>query len=106
MIEKSTDSKIRFPHPDRGGGFMSDEFTTLLEEQGIIQELSAPRTPQQNGVAERMNQTLLGGMHAKLQHSSMSRGFWAEVMATAVHILNRTPRKGLGWRIPYELLFG
>ena len=106
MIEKSTGMKIKFFHSDRGGEFMSDEFTAFLEDQGITRELSAPRTPQQNGVAERMNQTLLGGMRAMLHHSGMSKGFWAEAMGTAVHILNRAPRKGLGWRTPYELLFG
>ena len=43
---------------------MSAEFTKFLEDNGIIHETSAPRTPQQNGVAERMNQTLLGGARA------------------------------------------
>ena len=85
---------------------MSDGFNVFLEEHGITRETSAPRTPQQNGVAERMIQTLVGGARAMLQHSGMSKGFWAEAMGAAAHVLNRAPRKGLGWRTPYELLFG
>ena len=106
MVEKLTGYKIKFFHSDRGGEFMSDEFTKFLEEQGITRETSAPRTPQQNGVAERMNQTLIGGARALIHHSGMSKGFWAEAVSVAAHVINRAPRKGLGWRTPYELLFG
>ena len=105
-IKKQIGSKIKYFRSDRGGEFMSDLFTHFLEEQGITRETSAPNTPQQNGVAERMNQTLIGGARALLQHSGMSKGFWAEALMVATHILNRSPRKGLGWRTPYELLYG
>ena len=73
-------SKIKFFHSDHGGEFLSNEFSEYLTEHGIIRETSAPHTPQQNGVAERMNQTLLGSAHAMQEHSGMSKGFWAEAM--------------------------
>ena len=41
-----------------------------------------------------------------LEHSGMTKGFWAEALGTAAHIANRCPRKGLGWRTPFKLLFG
>ena len=85
---------------------MSKEFTDFLAEHGIQHETSAPWTPQQNGLTERMNQTLLGGSCALLEHSGMTKGFWAEAMGTAAHILNRSPRKNLDWRTPYELFYG
>jgi len=91
-IEKLTGLSIRFFRSDCGGEFMSAAFMEFLEERGITRETSAPRTPQQNGVAERMNQTLLGGTRAMMQHSGMSKGFWAEAMGTAAHILNHAPR--------------
>ena len=106
MIEKLTGFKIKFFRSDRGGEFMSDEFTKFLEEQGITRETTAPGTPQQNGVAEQMNQTLIGGARALLHHSGMSKGFWAEATNVVVHVINRAPRKSLGWQTPYELLFG
>ena len=85
---------------------MSEAFTKFLEEQGIIRETTAPGTPRQNGVAERMNQTLIGGARTLLHHSGMTTGFWAEAIAVAVHSINCAPRKGLGWRTPFELLYG
>ena len=106
MIEKLTGLKIKFFHSDRGGEFMSNEFTLFLEEQGIVRETTAPGTPQQNGVAERMNQTLHGGARALIYHAGMAMGFWGEAIAIAAHVINRAPRKRLGWRTPYELMFG
>ena len=41
-----------------------------------------------------------------LHHAGMTKGFWSEAILTATHVLNRSLRKGLGWRTPYELLFG
>ena len=105
-IEKQTGRHIRYFRSDRGGEYMSSDFTMFLEERGITRETSAPHTPQQNGLAERMNQTLQGAARAMLHHSELSKGFWAEATATAAHILNRVPRKNLEWRTPYELFFG
>ena len=105
-IEKLTGLRLKIFRSDRGGEFMSDAFTEFLEENGITRQTSAPWTPQQNGTAERMNQTLIGGARAMLQHAGLSKGFWAEAMATTTHILNRSPRKGLDWKTPHELLFG
>ena len=85
---------------------MSMDFTKYLEESGIIHETSAPQTPQQNGVAEHMNQTLLGGARAMLHHAGMTLGFWSEAIHVAAHVLNRAPRAGLDWKTPYELVFG
>ena len=70
---------------------MSEAFMEFLEEHGITQETSAPRTPQQNRVAERMNQTLLGGACTMVQHTGMTKGFWAEAIGVATHILNCAP---------------
>jgi len=105
-IEKLTGRKIKIFRSDRGGEFMSDAFNKFLEEHGITRQTSAPYTPQQNGTAERTVQTLVGSARAMLQHSGMSKGFWGEAIRTSVHVLNRSPRKGLDWKTPYEVLFG
>ena len=78
MVENQTGRKIVYFRTDRGGEFMSTEFTKYLTDTGITHETSAPRMPQQNGVAERMNQTLLGGARAMLHHAGMTKGFWSE----------------------------
>ena len=85
---------------------MGKEFDTFLADKGIICETSAPDTPQQNGLAERMNQTIWSGVQALLHHSGMKNGFWVEALAIAVHVVNRSPRKLLEWRTPYEALTG
>ena len=85
---------------------MSKLFNEYLDSQGILRETSALEILQQNGLAERMMQTLKGGAHALLHHSGMSQGFWAEAMGVAAHVINRSPRKGLSWWTLYELLNG
>ena len=106
MIEKQTGRKIKNFRSDRGGEFMPADFTEFLEEPGIARETSAPRTPQQNGFAERMMRTRVGSARATLQHAELSKGFWSEAIATAAHIHNRSPRRGLSWKTPHELFFG
>ena len=106
MVERLTGLKIKFFCSGHGGEFMSHKFTKFLEEQGITCEMSVLRMPQQNGVVEHMNQTLVDGAWSLLHHSGMSKGFWAEAINIATHILNCVPHKGLDWRMPYKLLFG
>ena len=106
MVKNLTGKRIKFFHSDCGSEFTSKEFDEFLAEEGIIRKTSAPKTPQQNSVAKQMNQTLLGGARAMLEHSGMTKGFWAEALGTAAHIANWCPCKGLGWQTPFELLFG
>ena len=105
-VEAQMGLKIWFFRLDRGGEFMGKEFDTFLADKGIICETSAPDTPQQNSLTERMNQTIWSGVRALLHHSGMKNGFWVEALAIAVHVVNRSPRKLLEWRTPYKALTG
>ena len=58
LVETQTGCKLKCLRTDNGGEFMSYAFTTLCDEKGIRRQLSAPYTPHQNGVAERMNRTI------------------------------------------------
>ena len=58
MVENESDRKIKCLRSDRGGKFTSDEFFVFCEEHGIKREFSTARTPQKNGVVERMNKTV------------------------------------------------
>jgi transposase InsO family protein len=106
MIETLTGRKIKFFRSDRGGEFMGAEFTKFLEEHGITRQTSAPNTPEQNGLAERTNRTLVGTARSMMQHAGLSKGFWSEATAVATYLHNRSPRKGLNWMTPHELFFG
>ena len=89
---------------DRGGeyygryivsGQLPGPFAMFLTEEGIIAQYSMPDTPQQNGVAERRNQTLMDMVRSILGYSSVPISLWSEALKTAVYILNRVPSKAI-----------
>ena len=57
LVERSTNQKLKALRTDNGGEYMSTEFQTYLKKEGVRHELTVPKTPEQNGVAERMNVT-------------------------------------------------
>nr|GFB58473.1 retrovirus-related Pol polyprotein from transposon TNT 1-94 [Tanacetum cinerariifolium] len=59
MVEKQSGKVVKVLRTDRGGEFLSKEFTNFCDEEGIKRELTAPHTPEQNGVAERKNRTVV-----------------------------------------------
>lgn len=101
-VERYTGSKIKFLQSDNGGEYVNIEFDNLLREEGIQRRLTVPRTPQQNGVAEKMNRTLVEMARCMLLNSDLSISFWAEALDTACYIRNRCPTSALNGDIPYE----
>nr|GEY77665.1 hypothetical protein [Tanacetum cinerariifolium] len=85
-------------------------FLTGLEYQlslkGIKMEFSVPRTPQQNGIAERKNMTLIEAARTMLADSLLSIPFWAEAVNTACYVQNRVLVTKPHNKTPYELLHG
>jgi hypothetical protein len=65
-----------------------------------------PYTPQQNGVVERRNQTVVGTARSMMKSKRLPGIFWAEAVATAVYVLNRLPTKGVAGMTPYEAWYG
>ncbi|CAN1304210.1 Retrovirus-related Pol polyprotein from transposon TNT 1-94 [Linum perenne] len=104
QISNSLSSKIIGIRSDHGGEFSSLEFETFLKLQGISHSFSAPRTPQQNGVAERKNRALLDLSRTMMLDHSTPKYFWAEAVSTACYILNRTLIRKILNKTPYELL--
>ena len=94
---------LRF-RSDRGGEFMSKEFDSYLRDKGIEHETSVPMMPQQNGRAERWQQTIVRHAEAMHHYADLSDGFWKLAVDTAIHVVNRLPRKRLNWKTPIELL--
>lgn len=91
MAEKLTAEKIKILRSDNGREYINKVFDHFLRENGIKRNLTADYTPQQNGVAERYNRTLVEMARCMLLHSSMSQNFWAEAINTANYIRNRCP---------------
>ena len=65
-------------HSDNGGEYLSKEFRSYLNSVGIHQEVTVPHSPQQNGVAERMNRTLMESARSMMAHPGLPDKYWAE----------------------------
>ena len=88
---------------DNGGEYMSKEFDAYLKSKGILHETTVPHTPQQNGVAERKNRTLMESARSMIEHAGLSKRYWAHAIDTAVHIMNRCVTSAIpDGTTPYE----
>ena len=106
LVENSQNRRIKILRTDRGGEFLSTNFTRLCEDAGIDRQFTAPYTPQQNGVVERRNRTVMGMARSLLKSMSVPREFWGEAVRHSVYLLNQLPTKALGSRTPFEVWHG
>ena len=88
MVETATKEKITTLRTDNGGEFTSNNFLTYCQEKGIKRQLTNVYTPQQNGVSERMNQTLLGMARAMLFFKGLNSCYWAKAVHTTIYLRN------------------
>ena len=102
LVEKASGRKIKILRSDNGEEYTSAEFAAYLTKEGVRHELTIPHTPQQNGVAERLNRTLIESVRTMLADSKVPHKFWAEVLSTAVYLRNRSPTKALQKVTPCE----
>ena len=86
MVEKSVGRKLKVLRTDSGGEYTSKEFEGYLMAEGVRHELTIPKTPEQNGVAERMNRTLVEAARAMLVGANLPHRFWAEALSTATYL--------------------
>jgi transposase InsO family protein len=96
-VENQHNIKIKLVRSDRRGeyygrhtpyGQVSGPFVRFLQENGIVAQYSMPVDPQQNGVAERRNRTLMDMVRSMLSYSMLPISLWMEALKTTVHILN------------------
>jgi transposase InsO family protein len=100
------DGKIKKIRSDNGTGFKNTKVEDYLDEEGIKHEFLTPYTPQQNGVAERKNRTLIEMARTMLEEYKTSNQFSMEAVNTACHASNRLYIHKLLKKTPYELLTG
>ncbi len=98
--------KIKRISSDGGGEYVARYYQELCKELGILQELSAPYTPQQNGTSERDGRTIMAITRCLINEAKLPHFLWNEVCATAVYLSNRIPHKTIGMDTPYHRLFG
>eukprot|EP00170_Pyropia_yezoensis_P004153 contig_17122_g4164 len=90
---------------DNGKEFLSDDFKTWLRAKGIQHQLTTPYTPQQNGVAERYNRTLMEGVVTMLADAGFHKLYWGEAVMAANYVLNRSPQGGASMTL-YQAFYG
>ncbi|UYV62645.1 hypothetical protein LAZ67_2001397 [Cordylochernes scorpioides] len=104
-VRTETGNKIKRFRTDNGTEFLNKNFSDYLKSLGIVHELTAPYTPEQNGIAERDNRTIVESARCLLHGRKMPLELWAEAVNTAVYLLNRCTTKVLGNSTPYEIWY-
>ena len=113
-VEKQCEKQIKIVRTDRDGEFYGrytengqapGPFAKFLQENGIVAQYTMPGSPDQNGVAERRNRTLMDMVRSMRSNSKLPESLWTEALKTAVYILNRVPTKAVP-KMPFELFKG
>jgi len=105
-VELESEKKIKCLRTDNGGEYTSDEFDNFCQHEGIKRQFTMTYTPQQNGVAERMNKTLLERTRVMLKAAGLGKSFWAEAVNTACYVINRSPSTAIELKTPMEMWTG
>ncbi|KAG9458369.1 hypothetical protein H6P81_002877 [Aristolochia fimbriata] len=102
-IEKQTGRQIKRLRTDNGLEFCSGEFNKFCKDEGIVRHHTVRHTTQQNGVAERMNKTLLERARCMLSNAGLGNDFWAEATGMACYLVNRSPSTAIECKTPKEV---
>nr|GEX34412.1 hypothetical protein [Tanacetum cinerariifolium] len=105
-LEYQLSLKVKVIRSDNGTKFKYNDLNKLCGMKGIKREFSVPRTPQQNGIAERKNMTLIEAARTMLADSLLPIPFWAKALNTACYVQNRVLVTKPHNKTPYELLHG
>ncbi len=99
-VELESGHKLCTLRSDGGGEYMSNAFRRFCVDAGIKHQVTLPYTPQQNGVAERLNRTIMECTRAMLYAQDLPEHFWGEAVTAAVYLKNRLPHITLGYKVP------
>nr|GEY58110.1 putative ribonuclease H-like domain-containing protein [Tanacetum cinerariifolium] len=103
-IENQLSLKVKVIKSDNGTELKNNDLNQFCGLKGIKREFSVPRTPQQNGIAERKNRTLIEATRTMLADSLLPIPFWAKAVNTACYVQNRVLVTKPQNKTPYELL--
>lgn len=101
--ENQLGCSIKALRDDKGGEYMSNAWNQFMADTGIARQHTARASPQQNGVAERLNRTIQERITAMLHDANLPAKFWGEALRTYVHVHNRCPTSALPNMTPYEM---
>ncbi|GAA5970924.1 hypothetical protein JCM8115_005499 [Rhodotorula mucilaginosa] len=104
--ENESGKHIQRLRSDNGGEYTSHEFRDFLAEHGIHHEMPPPYSPQANGVAERINRTIVEGLISLLNQAQAPKALWAEALLAFVFVKNRSPHAALAGGVPLAVWRG
>lgn len=105
-FENQRGIRVKTIQSDRGGEYTSLRTKKYLRSKGITQRLTVHDTPEQNGVAERLNRTLVEHARAMLVESTLPRNLWTYAVLHATYLKNRSSTRALDGKTPYEARYG
>lgn len=106
LVENQVDRKVKCLRTDNGLEFCNLAFDGFCRKNGIKRHRTCSYTPQQNGVAERMNRTIMEKVRCLLSESGLSEDFWSKAAAFSVYTINRSPLSAVGFKVPEEIWLG
>lgn len=105
MVENEVRCQIKKLRSHNGIEYTAGEFKKICEQEGIQHQFTLPYSPQQNGVSERKNGTVMEMAWCLLFEKGLPKSFWAEAVNTSVYLLNLLPTKALNGKTPFEAWF-
>ena len=99
LVENETGKRLKFLRSDNGGEYCSKEFDRYCYENGIFREKTVPGTPQENGVSERMNKTIMEHTRCMRLHAILPLQFWGDVVDIVVYLIIE------GLQVPWMVVF-
>ena len=100
------EKKIKILRSDNSGEFTESDFKNLCIEVGIKRELSTPYTPQQNGVVESKNRSIMEAMKTMLDDQDIPKYLWVKATRTTVYVQNRRPHRVIDNQTPEVVFLG
>lgn len=106
LVENECGRTMKIVRSDNGTEYTSSSFKSICEDSGVQHQFTAPYSPQQNGVSERKNRSIMEMARCLMQEKELPKKFWAEAANTAVFLLNRLPTKSVKMKTPFEAWYG
>lgn len=106
LVKNQTGRTIKRLVNDGGGEYVNEEFKSYLDSTGILMDVTALYTPQQNPISERGNCTTTERAQCLLIEAGLPKNFWAKVVNTSVYIENRCPEASINHVTPHEIWYG
>jgi hypothetical protein len=106
LVENLSERKIKKLRSDNGGEYTSNEFGSFCKDAKIKRELTTPYNPQQNGVVERKNNTIMEAIKTMIHDQNLPMHLWVEATRTTVYVQNRLSHDALGFKTSEEMFSG